>query len=347
MKPTMTSLERVLAALRFEEPDRVPLFLNLTMHGAREVQTPLPEFLQDPESYAEGQLRLQKKYGHDCLVATAYGAADVQAWGAEVIFRDDGPPNAGAPLITDVEDIRTLETPDVRDNPAVQATLRVIEILAERSHDIPIVGGAIAPFSLPILQLGFEPYLKLLHERPDLFERLMAVNEEFYVQVVNAQLAAGATAIGYADPMSSSTIVSPKTFREIGSKIAARTIARVKGGVAISFASGRCRQIIADIAETGALGVQVGPEEDLAELKRVAGGKVTVVGNLNGVAMRHWSPQEAEAEVKRAIAAAAPGAGFVLSDGHGEIPFQVPDEVLHAIAEATREWGTYPLDWVD
>jgi hypothetical protein len=25
----------------------------------------------------------------------------------------------------------------------------------------------------------------------------------------------------------------------------------------------------------------------------------------------------------------------------------VPDEVLHAIAEAARRWGRYPIDWVD
>jgi uroporphyrinogen decarboxylase len=35
----------------------------------------------------------------------------------------------------------------------------------------------------------------------------------------------------------------------------------------------------------------------------------------------------------------------VLSDGHGEIPLQVPDETLHAIADAARRWGRYPIDW--
>jgi len=25
----------------------------------------------------------------------------------------------------------------------------------------------------------------------------------------------------------------------------------------------------------------------------------------------------------------------------------VPDDVLHAIAEAARTWGRYPIDWLD
>lgn len=345
MKPAMTSLERVLTTLRYVEPDRVPLFLLLTMHGAKELQVPLPEYQRDAGLQAEGQLRLRAKFGHDCLVGAPYAAADVEAWGGEVIFRDDGPPNAGEPLIKDFEAIRTLEPPAIEGNPVVGATLRLIELLAERSHDVPIVGGVVAPFSLPVMQLGFEQYLILMTERPDLFERLMAVNEEYCVAVANAQLAAGATAIGFADPVASTTVVSPQVYRDVASRIAARTLARIHGGVAVNVATGRCLDIIGDMAQTGAVAVQVGPDEDLADLKRAAGGNVAILGNLNGIAMRHWTPSEAEAEVKRALAAAGPGGGFVLADGHGEIPFQVPDEVLFAVAEAARTWGAYPLDW--
>jgi uroporphyrinogen decarboxylase len=146
--------------------------------------------------------------------------------------------------------------------------------------------------------------------------------------------------------MSSTTCVPPDTHRAVGNAIAARTLARIHGGVAINFASGRCGAIMDQVAATGAVAVQVGPDDDLAEVKAAARGRVAVIGNLNGVQMRRWSPAEAETEVKRALAAAAPGGGFVLSDGHGEIPFQVPDETLQAIADATRRWGRYPLGWI-
>ncbi|CAK0777547.1 hypothetical protein CCP4SC76_6400002 [Gammaproteobacteria bacterium] len=71
------------------------------------------------------------------------------------------------------------------------------------------------------------------------------------------------------------------------------------------------------------------------------------MGAMNGVTMRRWSPQEAEREVKDAIRQAGRGGGFILSDNHGEIPFQVPDEVLLAIGEAVKNWGRYPLKWLD
>jgi len=347
MTGKMTSLERVLKTLGHKEPDRVPLFLLVTMHGAKELGLGLQEYFSRGEHVAEGQLRLREKYGHDCLYSILYAPLEAEAWGGEVIFRDDGPANSGEPLILDVEQIRSLEPPDVATSPVLARALRATEVLSQRSHDVPIVGSVVSPFSLPVMQLGFEAYLDLMFERRDLFERLMAVNEEFCVAWANAQLAAGATAVGYFDPVSSPTVVSPERYRETGFKVAQRTIARIKGPTATHFASGLCAGIIQDVAQTGTAGVGVSAEEDLAALKRAAAGKLALLGNLNGITMRRWTAEQAEAEVKAAIAAAAPGGGFILADNHGEIPFQVPDEVLHAIAAATRRWGRYPIDWVD
>jgi uroporphyrinogen decarboxylase len=105
--------------------------------------------------------------------------------------------------------------------------------------------------------------------------------------------------------------------------------------------------IIGDIADTGTAIVGVSALEDLAELKAAAKQRVSLLGNLNGIEMRRWTPEQAEAEVKRAIAKAGRGGGFLLGDNHGEIPWQVPDDVLLAIGDAVSRWGRYPLDWVD
>jgi uroporphyrinogen decarboxylase len=338
----MTSMERVFAAMDGREPDRVPLFLLLTMHGAETVGMRLTEYWSDPAAVAEGQLRLRAEYGHDCLVGAPSAAQEVAAWGADVILHDDGPPNCGQPPILD-EDIGTLEAPRVEGNPALSGVLETIRILAERCDDAPIVGGVIAPFTLPIVQLGFERCFNLLRERPALFDRLVSVNEEFCVRWANAQLAAGATAIGYADPLASSTLVDPEVYRARGQMSDRRTIARIDGPVALNFASGRSTGVLDGVLTSGAVAVQVSSEEDLGELKWAIAGRATLIGNLNGVAMRRWTEEEAERQVRRAVAAAAPGGRFVLADNHGEIPLQVGSDVLHAIVDAVRRWGTYPI----
>jgi len=46
--------------------------------------------------------------------------------------------------------------------------------------------------------------------------------------------------------------------------------------------------------------------------------------------------------VRETIARVGEGGGFILSDNHGEIPWQVPESVLLAISRATKKYGTYP-----
>jgi uroporphyrinogen decarboxylase len=296
----------------------------------------------------EGQMRLLDKYRSDCLNPFHYAALEVEAFGGETVFIEDGPPNAAAPVIRSSEDIDHLQPPGIAHASGLNRMLEVIRQLKARVGDtVPIVGVAISPFSLPVMQMGFGPYIELIHEQPERFARLMAVNQTFCVEWANAQLAAGATAIAYFDPVSSPTSIPRELYLQTGHRIAMETLRRIHGPTAIHLASGRGLGIADDIVTTGAVGVGVSALEDLAEWKTAAQGRFTLLGNLNGVEMRRWTAAQAESEVKRAIAKAGRGGGFILADNHGEIPWQVPDEVLLAIRDAVDRWGNYPLDWIE
>lgn len=343
----LTPMQRVLTAVGHQEPDRVPLLLLPTVHGARELGLSIRDYFSRPEHVATGQLRMLRRYGHDCLYSFHYAAIETEAWGGEVIYRDDGPPNAGEPLVRGLDAIKSLQPPRVTDVACLRRVLEATRLLAAESKgEVPIIGVVMAPFSLPVMQLGFGAYLDLIHERRPLFEELMRLNEAFCVDWANAQVAAGANAICYFDPLSSNSMVPRSLFLEAGFPVAQRTIAQIQAPVALHFASGRCERIIDDLPAVGAALIGVSTHDDLALLKRRSAGRVALFGNLNGIEMRRWSADQAEAEVKRALAAAGPGGGFALADNHGEIPLQVPEEVLLAVAEAARAWGRYPLDWI-
>ena len=340
----MTSLERVLCTLGHNEPDRVPLFLLVTMHGAKELGLSIRDYFSRAEYVVEGQLRLRAKYGHDCYYSFFYAPVEVEAWGGEVIYVEDGPPNSGEPFIRDLERIASLEPPPIAQTPCLRKVLDATAALKARTGDeAPIIGVVMSPFSLPVMQLGFDRYIEMMYERPDLFDRLTRVNEAFCVSWANAQLQAGATAICYFDPVSSTTVIPREMYLKTGFQIAARTLAGIQGPTATHLASGRCLPIIDDLARTGTAVVGVSADEDLARLKAACRGKLTVLGALNGIEMRRWTPDRAEAAVKEACRAAGPGGGFILSDNHGEIPWQVPGDVLGAVAEAVRKWGRYPI----
>ena len=339
----MNSLQRVLTAIGQNEPDRVPYFLLLSLHGAKELNISIEEYFSSGQNVFEGQIKLREKYGHDCYYSFFYTPIEVEAFGASVIYSKNGPPNAGTPFLTK-EMISDFKAPVVKDSQVLSKVLKATALLKEVAKDeVPIIGVVVSPFSLPVMQMGFDNYLELIYNDRELFWKLMEINIKFCVDFSNAQLEAGATAITYFDPISSTTIIPKELYLETGFEVAKRTISQIKGPTATHFASGNCLPLMPYIPETGTAVVGVSVFEDLAELKKAANKKLTLLGNLNAIEMRHWSVEETKQHVKEAIQKAAKGGGFILAENHGEIPWDIKEETLLAIKEAVREYGTYPI----
>jgi len=303
----------------------------------------IEEYFSKAENVYDGQIKLREKYGHDCYYSFFYTSIEVEAFGADVIYSKDGPPNAGAPFLR-IDKIKDLKAPIISESEPLQKDLKATAMLKEKAgDDVPIIGVVVSPFSLPVMQLGFDKYLDLLYSNRELFDKLMDINIEFCVNCTNAQLEAGATAICYFDPVSSSTIIPRELYLQTGYEVAKRTIGAINGPTATHFASGNCLPIIKDVAKTGTAVVGVSTLEDLSKLKKEADGKLTLLGNLNAIEMRHWSVEQTHEKVKEAISKAAVGGGFILAENHGEIPWDIKDETLFAIRDAVLKYGTYPI----
>lgn len=344
---TMTSAERLKLTFSHKEPDRVPFAITATMHPAREMGLTIKEYFSRPENIVEGQLRLHRKYGSDMLCCYPFAAIECMAWGGEAIYFDQGPPNCGAPVIKKPEDILSLKQPKVCESEALKANLKAIaDLKAVVGEDIPISGVTVSPFSLPIMQMGFEAYLDLIFERPDLLERLLQINTGYCIEWANAQLAAGASAVMYSDPSFSPGIMSLDLIKKYSAPTAKQVLSKINGSAMIHLASARGLAVVDDILQAGFFAMSASAEDDLSELKRLCKGKLTLAGNLNALLMTRWTEKDAEAAVKKAIAQAAPGGGFLLMDNHGEIPFIVKEDILMAISESVRRWGQYPLNWL-
>lgn len=336
-----------MAAISHSEPDRVPLFLLLSLYGAKEINIPIKSYFSKPENIVNAQLIMKDKYRNDCIYTFFYAAIEVEAFGGEVIFVDDGPPNSGDPFIKSVEQISSIEIPIIEDTACLKRVLDATALLKRAvGNETPVIGVVMSPFSLPVMQMGFEKYLELMYFRPSEFERLMQINQEFCVAWANAQLDAGATAICYFDPLASPNIIERAKYLATGHRTDKQTIGRIKGPTATHLASGIALPVVNEIISTGSAVLGFSADDDLVEIKKATQNKICLLGNLNGVDMVNWSSQKVNDEVKNIIAKAGSGGGLILSDNHGEIPWQVPEKVLMEISEAVSQFGTYPLEQV-
>ncbi len=343
MNSDMTSMERVLKTLGHKEPDRVPVFFLFSHYGAKEMGCSVKNYFSVAENVIKTQIHMQKKYQTDCYYTFHYAAVEVQAWGGEVLFQPETPPNAGEGIIGKSSDIDSMEVPDIDDVPVLRQVLEVTRELAIHSNGkVPVIGIVMSPFSLPVMQMGFEKYLKLLYFDRPRFDRLMQVNRQFCINYANAQFKAGATAIGYFNPLMSPDMIDRSLYLSAGYPVDSRTITGIEGPVAVHLASGRVLQVMEDIINLGSPIVGIGTGEELKHIKDVSTGRITLLGNLNGIEMAEWDKETAVEKVRALVKTAAPGGGFILSDSHGEIPLQVPEKTLLAVSMAAEEYGRYP-----
>jgi uroporphyrinogen decarboxylase len=80
---------------------------------------------------------------------------------------------------------------------------------------------------------------------------------------------------------------------------------------------------------------------DLAELKRMYGDRLSLMGNLHTTeVMLRGSPDDVERAARAAIDAAGAGGGFILSTGD-QCGRDTPDENIFRLVETARRYGQY------
>ena len=339
--PEMTSFDRLSTVLKLGVPDRVPVVFISSTHGARELGVSFPEYFSRPENVAEGQLRFAQRVGHDNVNASYYTVREAEAFGAEVIYREDGLPILGAPILRSASDIDALEGPDPLLSRPLRPVLDSARLLAERARGRWFVmGQAVGPFSLPTLLMGEAAWMELLlFGSAERRRRLIRVTSSFCVAWAKALLAAGCDAVALNEPMASPTMLTrEQAIRLVFPTM--RGVVRAIGGPVILWMIGAAGSVADLVPDLGVRAVSSDPTDDLGDVKRTLGGRIALLGGLNDLAMLTWSPAEAESAARRALEVAAPGGGFILSH-QNEIPAPVEDDLLATVVETARKRGRY------
>lgn len=336
MPQTTSSYDLVAATLSFQKVDRVPVFLLLTTHGAKELGLGIKEYFSRAEYVVEGQQRLQQKYRHDCVFAFFHAGVEAECFGVESVYVDNGSANLGPPVIRDWEQWATWTVPDPVEQSSTRRVLGAIELFSKSLKGrVPIVAAAGGPFAIPIYLMGLEGWLELLLFGPrNVVAKALALSKEFCVGWVNAQLNAGADIVVVGDPFLSSSIVTREEFVNLVLPVIGDTVREVKGPVGLTTIGPACGTI-SFLPQTGAVSVLVTSQDDLGYCRELVGREMCVAGNMNNVAMVHWSREDAVRNVQACLAKGAGHGGFILAP-EWEIPFGVPDEVLMAMVDAAR-----------
>jgi uroporphyrinogen decarboxylase len=343
---TMTSLERCMAVLRGQKPDRIPVVPQTFMFAAETAGIKVGALAHHPEKMVEAQIVSQTKYGYDGCVIDFDDATLAEACGAKVIFREDEPAivDESDLALKSLDDVDKLKLPDPNSDGRLPVWLEATRSLVKEIGDRVFVMGRAdqGPFDLACLLRGPQHFMMDLMEEENYpkIDRLIDYCLKASVIFAKAQKEAGAHATSIGDSFAGPNLVSPDLYRRFALEPEKKLTAEVQAtGIPFSIhICGNTNSIIADMGTTGARLLEVDWQVDMAEARRKVPANTILMGNVNpSDPMVLGNPGQVDAAAKKVIETTG-GRGLFLSSGCA-LGRNTPPENFKALVAAAQKYS--------
>jgi uroporphyrinogen-III decarboxylase len=365
--------DRVEAARRFEEPDRVPVLpavahrFLIPMVGAK-----FRDYYADPETMLRTQIIAQKWLLENVRTdAFSITGPWVGAWtdfqnnfeagslGCEIVFPENDIPWVGPGWVNTEADLRRLEAMDFIHSGlnAKQIAYRKVMVDIAGRYPVRFKGGPVfypgtqacltrtcdGPFGVAGDLMGKTEIFLAVAERPDFVRELL--------RIVTAKLIAyldfcweeenlpPPRDFAWTDDLAVS--LSAPTYRDLVLPFEKELRFHFDGRASFHMC-GRTDHLLETFAadlridEYQGFGYEVG----LDRIAGIMGGKVVLLGNVNPMLIRSGTPAQVREATRRVIEVLAPLKGFIVQDGNN-IPPGSPLANINAMMEAAETYGRY------
>lgn len=342
----MNSLERVLAVLRLEEPDRVPHFEwehhPRTIHSLTGGGTyfDLIDHL-DLDAVMVSPRYRTKELGND-LILDEWGAVRKRSLEGRAIVVDD------RACIRSQEDLENWQPPDPDD------PYRYTEIQAA----VDKFGGDRAIFlqvrdvwSPPRDYLGYAQLFIALMDNPDLVEGVVEKCTAHYIRIIERAAEIGVDVVMSGDDIADNRgpMISPGMWSSVFIPHFKRFVTGIHAADLPYWkhSDGNLVPILDSLVASGIDGID--PVDPLGGMsldvvKNKYGRQIAIKGNVDQVNLLCKGTQKEVVEsVKNCILQAGIGGGYVCSSSN-MIHSGVDPDLYRVMVEAIHHYGTYPID---
>lgn len=342
----MTPLERLRAYNRGEEIDRLPCVPIVGNTAARVIGVKVGELRGDGKLLAQAHIAAYRLFKYDIIRVFTDLYVQAEAMGAKVHVPQDETAYLEAPALEDPAEISRLEPADpYKDGNLPQhleAMKRVVEAVGQ---EVAVTGALTCPLTNASFLIGAETLARLMYKDPEAVHRLCELSLETNLRYAQAILDAGCTP-SLTDPMSSSSVISPKQFKEFSYPYLKRLIDYIhsRGKAVTLHICGQTQPIWELMAATGADCLSIDNDADLLAAKEKVGAQVRLMGNVRPAEiMLEGTPAEVRREVFQCVKKAYDNPkGYIVASGCS-LPTETPLANIHAMLDAVREIG-YPVN---
>jgi uroporphyrinogen decarboxylase len=340
----MNGFERVMAAMRLEVPDRVPIVEFVVDPKVCRAICPeardfgeLAEFL-DLDSVGCGAV-------FDHIRETGDGWVD--EWSVRYVRSPQVVSHPVEGPIRSMDDLASYQPPD----PDAPHRLGLLRQYVERyKGSRAIIFHHRAAFMWAAYLMGLENLLIAFAADPPLVDAVMDIVVNVNEQIVRRAVRAGADIVVLADDYASNQ--GPMFSRHHFERFVLPRFQRVvdaiqeEGALVIKHSDGNLWPLLDLIVDTGVDAInplEPVADMDLAQVKLRFGDRVCLVGNVDcGELLSHGTTRQVEEAVRRCLVAAAENGAYMLSSSNS-IHASVNPANYVAMVRAGHRWGKYPI----
>lgn len=328
MTPTLATIskkELFLRACRGESLPRVPVWMMrqagryLPEYRELRAKHAFLEVCKTPELAVEVSLQPFRRLGVDAIIVFSDILIVAEAMGLPVELGDAGP-NLPAPVRTaaDIAQLRNFD-PETETRFLMDA-LRILS--REAGPNVPVLGFAAAPWTLACYMVegrtkeGFATVKSFLHREPRSFRDLLHRIAQATIGYLKAQIAAGAAAVQLFDTWCGELSLSD--YQAFALPALQKIVREVIGSAPVIYYTKASHHLLPAVVESGANVLSVDWRVDLVELRKLAGPRVAIQGNLDPALL--YAPQDVLRAKTSETLSPLGGVGHILNLGHGILP---------------------------
>jgi len=340
----MTSRERVLTALKREQPDRVP-YCELAVDRA------LAQKLMGwgkPTSQAADLESNQYTVDEAKALAASLHQDNITYVLRAPVYTEkragiDGRLFYGEGLIKSERDLAMIELPD----PYNDALYTGAREFAENKGDFACCFVTRIGIFATTLGMGIETFSIALYENLAFVEAVLDRYCDWVEVVAERVCRMGFDVFISTDDMAFKTapFFSPQVFHDL----VLPRYQRVREKITLPWvihSDGNMMPFLQDLLSLEIAGLH--PNEkgamDIRAMKREYGDRLCLLGNVDLNILGKETPADVDREVRGLIRDVGPGGGYILTSGNSLAAYLLPSNVT-ALAEAVQKYGEYPIDF--
>jgi len=299
---------------------------------------PLSEMARNARLIAEAQIRAREAVGYDGFFAYAEPLYIPEAFGCKVRYTPTGPLVDPLPLsMKELENADSFPLPDARKSGRLPVILEAVERLnAYGKGEVPVLGLFEGPFTTTCRIVEAELILRMILKRPDKVRNLLSKVNGFLLDFARALIERGANVILMPEPTASSSMISPKTFRDLVLP-EIRVVTGDLNAPCILHICGDTSLILDSMSLAGAGVLSLDQCMDLSEARNKAPG-ATLGGNVDPTNSLLLGSEEKVVENTLRCIRDAGTSRFVLMSGCG-VPPKAPIGNLKAMVRTAVDFG--------